>query len=81
MVIKLDVHSMKLFVLPVFKQKIMSFCFLCGYWSMNIVNTKLMYFTLMYFTLIGHSQEPEIEVVELMKPEKGGLGLMILEDE
>ena len=43
---------------------------------MNIVNTKLM-----YFTLIGHSQEPEIEVVELMKPEKGGLGLMVLEDE
>ena len=31
----------------------------------------------MYFTMIGHSQEPEIEVVELMKPEKGGLGLMI----
>lgn len=29
----------------------------------------------------GYSQDPEIEIVELIKPEQGGLGLMILEDE
>ena len=30
----------KLFVLPVFNRKLIRFCFLCGYWSMNIVNTN-----------------------------------------
>ena len=29
----------------------------------------------------GYSQDPVIEIVELIKPEQGGLGLMILEDE